>query len=293
MDKRSFLATNKCSSSVAEFDFKIKSCIQNILPKQSVFFGLFDGNFEPFDGQRIFGTNIYQSFVGSNAVTADGHGFEHRVRITFEDRAIHESSRVALIGITNHVFFIRNAIVGNFPFQSGRETAASTSAQTRFFYYVNGFGRRHFRQYFSQSHIGIVSYGFVDIFRIYKSAVAQRNAQLFFIKSHVFGVGNVLFIFRIYVEQPFYLPSLDDMFVNNFPGIFGLYFHVECIVGQHIDNRSFFAKTETSGADYLYLVAQSFHEQFVLQIIMNDRTAGRLTTCAATKQNMHFVFRHL
>ena len=125
-----------------------------------------------------------------------------------------------------------------------------------------------------------MSYGFVDIFRIYKSAVAQRNTQLFFIKSHVLGVWNVLFIFRIDVEQPLNLSAFDYMFVDYFQGIFGLHFHVERVVGQNIDNGSFFAKTETAGADYLYLVAQSFHEQLLLQIIMNDRTTRRLTTCA-------------
>ncbi len=54
---------------------------ENIFSQQPVFFSLFDRDTKPFDSQRIFCPDVYQSFTGTDAVTANGHGFDHGVRI--------------------------------------------------------------------------------------------------------------------------------------------------------------------------------------------------------------------
>ena len=114
--------------------------------------------------------------------------------------------------------------------------------------------------------------GFFDIFRIHQTAITQSDTQLFFVESHVFGVGDMLFVFRIYIQQPIHAASLDDMFIDDFLCIIRFHFHIESIVRQYINDRSFFTEAETAGANYLNIFNQSFGSQLSFQIIENGFT---------------------
>ena len=119
---------------------------ENIFSQQPVFFSLFDRDTKPFDSQRIFCPDVYQSFTGTDAVTANGHGFDHGVRIPFHNRTVHKSSRVPFVGVTNDIFLIGLVFAGKFPFQTGRETAATPSTQSGSFDFVDNRFRSHLCQ---------------------------------------------------------------------------------------------------------------------------------------------------
>ena len=186
MNQCSFFATNKSASSVADFNIKTEASSQNIVAEQAVFAGLSNGNLESFDGQRIFGTDVHQTFIGANAITANGHGFEHRMRVAFQNRTVHESAGVAFVGIANHVFLIADRFVGNFPFQASWKATAAATTKTRIFYDLDYFIRSLFGKTGSEGSITITGNVFFNIFRIDETAVSKCNTNLLFVEIHAF-----------------------------------------------------------------------------------------------------------
>ncbi len=80
--------------------------------------------------QGILGTDVDQTLVGVDAVTADGHGLDHRVGVTLHDGAVHECTGVALVGIADHILLVGFIATGKAPLHTGGEASATTATQT-------------------------------------------------------------------------------------------------------------------------------------------------------------------
>ena len=128
--QRGFLATNKGAGALIDFNFKIKPGSENILTQETVFFGLLNGDSQSFDGQRVFGSGIYISFMGVDGFGCDDHPFYDSMGIGFEDTPIHKGSRIPLIRIAQDVFHVTGAFKGKFPFDTGGEAGAPPASQT-------------------------------------------------------------------------------------------------------------------------------------------------------------------
>ncbi len=86
----------------------------------------------------------------------------------------------------------------------------------------------------------------------------------------MFGIQDMLHRLRIGVKQPVNATSLDHMFIHDLPGVRRLHLCVERVIGQDLDDRSFFTKAETAGTDNLYLPAQSFSLHLVAQHLIHQ-----------------------
>ena len=106
------------------------------------------------------------------------------------------------------------------------------------------------------------------------------------VEVHVLGVADGLFCFRVHIEQPFYLPSADDVFADYFFRIFGSDLRIEGIVGDNLNNRSFLAEAEASGGDYIYLVGNLVFLECLLKFFSDDMAGGCLASRAAANQNL-------
>ena len=130
MNQGGLLTADEGSSSVADLYVEIESRTEDIVSQQTVVAGLLHGYLQTLDGQGVFGADVHQTFRGPDTVTADGHGLDDRVGVALENRAVHERSGVALVGVADHVFFLAWTLGGYLPFQAGRESSAATSSQT-------------------------------------------------------------------------------------------------------------------------------------------------------------------
>lgn len=92
------------------------------------------------------------------------------------------------------------------------------------------------------------------------------------------GVADGLFCIRVHIEQPFYLPSADDVFADYFFRIFGSDLRIEGIVGDNLNNRSFLAEAEASGGDYIYLVGNLVFLECLLKFFSDDMAGGCLAS---------------
>ena len=76
---------------------------------------LVDGLGQPFDRQRVFGADIDEADCRADGVAADRHAFDHQVGVAFEQAAVHESARVAFVGVADDVLLVAAATCGPAP----------------------------------------------------------------------------------------------------------------------------------------------------------------------------------
>ena len=79
------------------------------------------------DGQRILGAAVNITVVGTDRFGSDHHTFKNGMRIRFEDTAVHEGTRVALVGIAKNIFNVPRRLGSKFPFQSRWEAGAASA----------------------------------------------------------------------------------------------------------------------------------------------------------------------
>ena len=289
MDKCSFLTTYERSRSVTYLNIKTEIRTEYILPQQPVFTCLGNSNFQSLYGQRIFCPDINQSFRRTNGITANCHCLNYGVRITFHDGAIHKSTGIPFIGITHHIFHVGFLLIGKLPLQSGRETTTAASAKSGTFYHVNHFLRLFMEQTICQCHIAIQCNIFLNVFGIDKTTVTQSDAHLLPIEIHVLGVTDGLLRLRIDVEQPFYLPSPDNMLSDYLVGIIRNHLGIESVIRDNLYDRSLFTKAETTGSDNVHLVGNIISLECLLKTFSNNVAVGCLATCTATNQNLQML----
>ena len=94
---------------------------------------------QTFHGDGIFGTDIHYAVTGANSIATNQHTLNDAVRVTLKDRAIHECTRVTLVGITNDVLLVTWLIVGSFPLHSSGETCTTAATQAGFFHTLDDF----------------------------------------------------------------------------------------------------------------------------------------------------------
>ena len=99
-----FFSADECTCPISYFYIETKISPQDMISQQPILACLIDSDFQTVDSQRIFGTDIHQSFGRTDRITADTHRFYNRMRISLHDGTVHKRTRVSLIGITNHIF---------------------------------------------------------------------------------------------------------------------------------------------------------------------------------------------
>src|SRR6056297_2423906 len=100
MNQGCFLPANKSTCTVTQLYIKIKIAVKNIFTQHTIFICLLDGNLQALNSQGIFSPDVYQTLVGAGGISAYGHGFQNSMWIAFQDGAVHERTRVPLVGIT-------------------------------------------------------------------------------------------------------------------------------------------------------------------------------------------------
>ena len=142
----------------AEFDvqIEIKAAAEDVLAEQAHLFCLLDRDLQTFDGDGILRTHIDVAFGRAGSITADRHRFDDAVRVAFQHAAVHERTRVAFVGVADHIFLIRLVRRRKAPFQARRETAAAAAAQTGILHDLNDLLRRHLGQALCKGLIAVI-----------------------------------------------------------------------------------------------------------------------------------------
>ena len=136
------------------------------MPQQSVFTRLRHGDFQPFNGQRIFGADINKALIGADCVTGNRHGFQNGVRIAFKGTAVHIRARVTFISVADDVLDVALHLFREIPLHPRREPRAAAAAQTGDLHFFDHLIRRHFKQDFFQCGVTVAGDVLINFFGI-------------------------------------------------------------------------------------------------------------------------------
>jgi hypothetical protein len=124
------------------------------------------------------------------------------MRIAFENAAIHVSTGIAFVGVTEHVTLISRSLAGEIPFHPGREARAAATAQPGAFHFVDHIVRRHAVEHFAERLIDADVKRLVDAFGINPAAVAQNDFGLLLEEVDVVDTSDRFIAFGIASDQP-------------------------------------------------------------------------------------------
>ena len=93
-------------------DVEIETGSLNIFAEPVPAVGFIDGALEAFSRTEIFAANVDIRLMTADGISRNDHSFEKSVRVPFQDVAILESSRFALICVDDEVFWFW-ALFGN------------------------------------------------------------------------------------------------------------------------------------------------------------------------------------
>ena len=267
MDQGGFLTADKRAGAVAEDDVEIEVRAEDVLAEEAVLTGLVDSDLQAVDGQRVLSADIDQTDGGADTETADGHSLDDGVRVAFQDGTIHESAGVTLVSVADDVFLVGSVLGAELPFQTSGEASTATAAETGFLDKVDGGGGVVLFENAGQCLVTITCDVFVNVFGIDETAVTQGDTHLFLVEAHVLGVGDVLLVLGVLIEQALHLTAFDDVLVDDFEGVFGLHLGVEGVVGKNLHDGAFLAEAEATGGHDLNIVGKVLFLQNLDEIL--------------------------
>jgi len=186
-----FFAADKCTGAFFDLEVQIKAAAEDVLSEQAIGFRVGDGLFQPLDGEGILCTAVDVAFAGSDGIGADDHAFDDTVRIALHHGTVHESARIALVGVADDIFLFSGLIEGEFPFFPGRKTAAATAAQTRFEDLLDHLGWGHFTDSAGEAPVATAGKILIDALGINDTAVLEHQLFLFGEKGHLTKEGQL------------------------------------------------------------------------------------------------------
>ena len=187
------------------------------------------------------------------------------MRIALKNTSVHECAGVAFVGVADNVFLVSLVCGGEAPFESGRESAAASSAQTGILDYLDNLLGCKLGKALCKSLIAVVCDIFIDILGIDYAAVAQRDSVLLLIELSFLERLNLLTVNGLIIKKSLNHTTLEKMLFNNFGNVFNLDFRIEAAFGINYHNRAESAKTEAASADNLDFFFKSLCLDFLFK----------------------------
>src|SRR5450432_1322509 len=137
-----------------------------------------NGGLQSLNGERILSPAIDVAVVRANSVGGDRHPLEHAMRIAFQDGAVHESTRVTLVGIADDVLRGGDLLGDSGPLQAGRITRPAATTQSAARDLIDHLLWGQLRHSLGESPITARREVILDAFRIDASTVLEHDLVL-------------------------------------------------------------------------------------------------------------------
>ncbi len=171
---------------------KVKAGSQDILPQETQFFHLLDGDLQMLHSDRVFLSHVNVAIFCPHGIGTDDHALENSVGIPFQNRPIHKGTWVPLIRVTDNILGLSFCLAGKLPFHTRGKAGTTPSPQ---------FGPGHFlddllwRHPGKRPHDSLITAGsniMLDLSGIDSTAAGQHSPYLFLVKGNLTPVvdGN-------------------------------------------------------------------------------------------------------
>ena len=105
------------------------------------------------DELRRIVTGVNEAPMRADRIRADDQALDHLVRISGEEGSVHERAGLAFVAVDNDVLIVPGRVLGRFPFQTGRESAAAAAAQVGLLHLVEDLVGTHLEERLRQRGI--------------------------------------------------------------------------------------------------------------------------------------------
>jgi hypothetical protein len=187
------------------------------------------------------------------------------VWVGFKDGAVHKSTGVTFISVTDNIFRRASSLAAQFPFGGRGESGSAASTEAGLLDFFDNLFGRHVEKNPVQGLVAATLQVILDPFRIDAAAVTQQNTLLPLIEVYVRVMWPGLTSNRVGVEQPGYYLVVSQMLLHNFRNILDGYATVKYIFWFHYDSWTDLTKTVATSetdrdiqAEPSYFVFQAF-----------------------------------
>ena len=284
--ERGLLAAHERARAQPDVEIEIKAGAEDVLAEQSVLLRLREGYLQPLHRDGVLRPDVDIALMGADGIARDRHSFEDGVRIAFEYAPVHERAGVALVGVAADILDLAGAVSRELPFETRRETAAASAAQSRALDYVDDFLRLELGQALDERLIAVVGDILVYLLGVDDAAVAKRDAGLLLVEIGVRKGFDGMVIALLLVKEALHQPALDDMLVDYLGDILHLYAAVKCAFRVDDDDGTRGAQTEATGAHHRDIALESSLFDEGLELFLYRGAVVGVAPRAAAHQNM-------
>jgi len=206
------------------------------------------------------------------------------VGVALEHSAVHEGTRIALVGVADDVLHRVVLRRRKRPLRTGRKTAAAAAAQAGVLDHLDDLARGHRRQGLAQGRIAVTGEVVVNGLRVDPTGVSQHDTRL----RQTAGVGLVLRVVPVALN----LAEAGHRSAQAVHHRTGLR-RVQLAQNQpgatadvhHLDRRLAVAEPHAAGLDDLHAVRQAARAHFLANRVQHRRRARGHAAGAHGNQN--------
>ena len=216
---------------------------------------------QALDRERILVPHVdvalHRAVVGADGVGRDDHTLDHRMRVAFEHRTVHERAGVALVGVADDVVLVTGVLAARTPLSAGGEACAAAAAQAALVDLVDYGQRIGGLEHLGQRRIPAVGDVVVQRVGVDLAVEAEHYALLPGVEGDVLLQGYRLAGLGMLVQQSLDHSVAHDAGLDELVDIRGLEPGIEQPAGPEDDDGALLAEAVAAGLDHLDLVGQA------------------------------------
>ena len=102
---------------------------EDILSEEPHLAALGERHLSVLHGNGVLRADVDDPGRGADGVRADQHALDHKVRVTLQQRPVHERAGIALIRVAHDILRAALGLPGKFPLQAGWKTGAAAASE--------------------------------------------------------------------------------------------------------------------------------------------------------------------
>ena len=251
---------------------------QDVLAQEAVLLRLLDRDAETLHRDRILRADVEIAVVGADGVAGDDHALDDCQRIAFQDGAVHECARIALVTVADDVLLVARNILRELPLAAAGESAAAAAPETGRQDFVDDLLGTHGQRALhalERAH----AHGFFHVLGVDDAAAGQCHTALLLVEIDVILALHLLRGARLHIKQTLHDAAAEDIGLHDLFHILDLHEAVKRILRIDLDKRPLGAEAEAAhkihgGHIFRAVLLQDFLKLFHDLFGMAGKTSG-------------------
>ena len=199
--QRRLLAAHKGPGPLADLEVEVELGAQDVVPQETEFPGLVDGEFQALHRQGVFVAHVDVALAGADGIGPDDHALDDGVGVALHDRPVHEGPGVALVAVADDELYHALGFPAQAPLAAGGETAAAPAPEPRALHLVDDLVGGHGEQRLAERPVAPHGQVVVQALGVDEIELPQHDGGLALVEGHLALVGAGVVAHRVVVDQ--------------------------------------------------------------------------------------------